>query len=841
MIRRRTNPLRARARAISLAAVLLAVLPQSAAAATGRERAAEQIPALMGRILESQEEIRERQSALEPEIAAFESTIVQARRRVEQASSEDEATAALVDYVEAYDQRADLQMEGLRAIQGPIMRMRADANELVHAANQAGDVQETPELRRPYLENQFQGIAAGLSQLARQLGREDEAGVAGSVLQAGWASQNTPELPLVKLGPGRRARLRPARRGPLRPLPGAVGPAAGRATGGAAAPRPAHPTPAGRAPRRPLRRRRRSGRAARSECGKTGDWQELGSMVRRAVGLPSGRRRLVDGRPRCPRRPRLLRHRQAHQLASFARPRTTLRIKGEPHHATKRPSPQSGPTRTRALEAATLSGLGAAGRRALRSACAALTAVAAVGVASAAHADSCHDWRAQHRSHEGADRGPVPLGRGTAAARRRALRSPAAGGLSHGLSNGGRARPRGDGGLARARKAARAVCKCRTRVDPRSGGVRRDARATRSASRRPRGCGALPLRTRALSLHDLALLVGAALTLQCACAARPPPAFLVLARRRRRSSPRTVARRVAGFGRRPREWGPEGGGRLGRLGARAAARCSAVAPSAGARSTELVSGALGLPATGRPGLARPRDRVGAAARDARHRQRHGARLRRGVARRARAGPARARPGHGASKQLRRLRYRARRRLGPQQRLRDDPQAEEATGVSGAGSEAKQRRERRAGSRARPGATAGVGLYFIDIFACTLFCLSTRPRRCALLARALDRDRAAPRPKPKRGRATPRRATAGHEPIAVTLRTSEQRHRDLLGRGGRDARTASAIRASPRPSPRSSLFRLEASEFTRAVGLAHEAGVRNIQIAYEAPAPPREEP
>jgi hypothetical protein len=285
MPRSQSNPTR------WVALLLFVALLAGAAAArgasrTGRERAAEQIPELMGRILESQEEIRDRQSEIAPEIARYDQALADARGRVERATDEDQATSALVDYVEAYDQRADLQADGLRAIQGPILRMRADSKELVHAAKHAGVVQDTPELRRPFLEDQFQGIATGLSQLASSLGREEEAGIAGSVLHAGWASQNTPELPLVKLGPDGAQAF------------------AQRAEGLYA--RYQARSAQLRAERRAVRQlldlliQRQLGARLESlfdddgglgvllaASGKTQDWNELGSMVRRAIGMPS--------------------------------------------------------------------------------------------------------------------------------------------------------------------------------------------------------------------------------------------------------------------------------------------------------------------------------------------------------------------------------------------------------------------------------------------------------------------------------------------------------------------------------------------------------------------------
>jgi len=172
-------------------------------AALPRERAAEQIPELMGRILESQEEIQASQKRLAPVVERFEGKLTDSRRRIDKATSESEAAKALVDYVEAYDQRLEAQSEGLHAIEGPIARMVADARQLVRAANSAGSGANgtTPAAQQAFLQDHFQGIAEGISTLARELGREADASVAGAVLEAGWAAEHAPKLPLSKLGP----------------------------------------------------------------------------------------------------------------------------------------------------------------------------------------------------------------------------------------------------------------------------------------------------------------------------------------------------------------------------------------------------------------------------------------------------------------------------------------------------------------------------------------------------------------------------------------------------------------------------------------------------------------
>ena len=71
---------------VSLAAF---VAPTAGLAATARERAIEQIPELMGRILESQEEIRERENEMAPVVQRYDRDLIGAKRAIESASTEE--------------------------------------------------------------------------------------------------------------------------------------------------------------------------------------------------------------------------------------------------------------------------------------------------------------------------------------------------------------------------------------------------------------------------------------------------------------------------------------------------------------------------------------------------------------------------------------------------------------------------------------------------------------------------------------------------------------------------------------------------------------------------------
>jgi hypothetical protein len=182
--------------------VALLLVPGASGAATPRERAVEQIPELMGRILESQEEIRERESELAPVVQEYDQRLVDSKREIDAAGTDQEAVEALIDYVEAYASRLEAQQEGLRSIESAVVRMRADARELERAAGTAGRDREPKEMVERFYQDQFQGVASATSELAGRLDREDEAETAGAVLHASWASHGTLlELPLPELGP----------------------------------------------------------------------------------------------------------------------------------------------------------------------------------------------------------------------------------------------------------------------------------------------------------------------------------------------------------------------------------------------------------------------------------------------------------------------------------------------------------------------------------------------------------------------------------------------------------------------------------------------------------------
>ena len=102
-----------------IAAVLCGLtlaLAGASLAATPREHAVEQIPELMGRILDAQEEIREREKELAPVVQEYDQRLVEAKREIDSAGSDQQAVEGLIDYVEAYASRLEAQQEGLRSI-----------------------------------------------------------------------------------------------------------------------------------------------------------------------------------------------------------------------------------------------------------------------------------------------------------------------------------------------------------------------------------------------------------------------------------------------------------------------------------------------------------------------------------------------------------------------------------------------------------------------------------------------------------------------------------------------------------------------------------------------------
>ena len=181
---------------------LAALLVAAPALGAARERAIEQIPELMGRILESQEEIREREIEMTPVVERYDRKLVDSKKAIEGASSEQDAAEALVDYVEAYASRLEAQEAGLRSIEPAVVRMRADARDLIQAAEVARSGRRaSKEEQKAFFSDQFEGVASATGELAERLERQEEAGTTGAVLHASWASHGALQLPIPELGP----------------------------------------------------------------------------------------------------------------------------------------------------------------------------------------------------------------------------------------------------------------------------------------------------------------------------------------------------------------------------------------------------------------------------------------------------------------------------------------------------------------------------------------------------------------------------------------------------------------------------------------------------------------
>jgi hypothetical protein len=222
-------------------------------------------------------------------VRRYNEKLAESKRGIDAAGSESEAAEALVEYVEAYAGRLEAQETGLRSIEASVVRMRADARDLLRAAKAAGGGREEPEVRQTFFQDQFQGVASATGELANRLERGEEAATTGAVLHASWASYGALDLPLPELGPdgaatfarkveglyarfqARSNQLRAERRAVRRLLDLLI--------------------------ERQLAQRLDSLFAGNDAVGlgalfsgmdKSQDWQDLGQVVARTLGLPSG-------------------------------------------------------------------------------------------------------------------------------------------------------------------------------------------------------------------------------------------------------------------------------------------------------------------------------------------------------------------------------------------------------------------------------------------------------------------------------------------------------------------------------------------------------------------------
>ena len=118
---------------------------------------------------------------------------------------------------------------------------------------------------------------------------------------------------------------------------------------------------------------------------------------------------------------------------------------------------------------------------------------------------------------------------------------------------------------------------------------------------------------------------------------------------------------------------------------------------------------------------------------------------------------------------------------------------------------------------------GRGLYFLDVLACTLFCLAF-----TLVGARFSREVALPVELPRAAI----RAGAGSELPAASLVMRGEAGAPELWLDGEPMDLA-ALAARLRDAPPAALrVRAEDSALARAIAVAHEAGVLSLEIAYE---------
>ena len=121
------------------------------------------------------------------------------------------------------------------------------------------------------------------------------------------------------------------------------------------------------------------------------------------------------------------------------------------------------------------------------------------------------------------------------------------------------------------------------------------------------------------------------------------------------------------------------------------------------------------------------------------------------------------------------------------------------------------------------APLGAGLYFIDVFACLLFCLVL-----ALLGARFGREHSVELDLPELASAPESGPSLTEREIALRERDGEVEIRldgEVVSLEGLAAR----LRAETPPAV---VVRSETSLLSRVVGIAHDAGVREIELTYE---------
>lgn len=128
---------------------------------------------------------------------------------------------------------------------------------------------------------------------------------------------------------------------------------------------------------------------------------------------------------------------------------------------------------------------------------------------------------------------------------------------------------------------------------------------------------------------------------------------------------------------------------------------------------------------------------------------------------------------------------------------------------------------------------GRGLYFIDVLACLLFCLTL-----ALVGARFSREVTVPVELPALREPHPEVAGPDLSGATIVLRgAGESLEVFYDGEPVSFGELSSRLAAAPPPTV---LVRSESSPLARVIGAAHAAGVHDIRLAYEARAPAADE-
>ena len=123
-----------------------------------------------------------------------------------------------------------------------------------------------------------------------------------------------------------------------------------------------------------------------------------------------------------------------------------------------------------------------------------------------------------------------------------------------------------------------------------------------------------------------------------------------------------------------------------------------------------------------------------------------------------------------------------------------------------------------------------GLYFIDVLACLLFCLTL-----ALVGARFARDHAVEIELPTAP--APQDTGAALEAETITIRSAAGGPEFFLGEEAVSlSELATRLRVAPPPAV---LIRAESSALSEVISAAHGAGVHDIQLAYELDTPGEE--